>query len=79
MAIDIAKIKDSKPIKNGSIVLGTKVTGSTEKDFLNTYVNNLPDIASIQTKYETRFDDPSYYYGGTGDGGGSINGNVLGV
>jgi hypothetical protein len=78
MAIDIAKIKDNKPIKNGSIVLGAKVTGSTDKDFLNTYVNNLPDIASIQTKYETRFDDPSYYYGGTG-GEGSINGNVLGV
>lgn len=78
MAIDIAKIKNSKPIKNGSIVLGAKVTGSTEKDFLNTYASNLPGIASIETKYETRFDDPSYYYGSTG-GDGSINGNVLGV
>jgi hypothetical protein len=78
MAIDIVKSIENNPIKNGSIIISTKVTGSTNKDFLNTYVNNTPNIASIETKYETRFDDPSYYYGG-GGGGGSINGNVLGV
>jgi hypothetical protein len=78
MAIDISKIIENKPIKNGSIVISTKVTGSTNKDFLNTYVKNTPDITSIETRYETRFDDPSYYYGGTGGTGLDPNVTIIG-
>ncbi len=63
MAIDIIKSKTDNLIKNGSIVVSTKVTGPTVKDALNAYVLNTPILADIETKYETRFDDPSYYYG----------------
>jgi hypothetical protein len=40
----------------------------------NRYVQEYPVIADIQDKYDNRFDDPSYYYGGGGnvDGGDVI-------
>jgi hypothetical protein len=67
MANDIAKIKSAEAIKNGTITVSIKKTGSTEKDFLNTYVSNLPIISDIESKYDLKFDDPSYYYGSSGN------------
>lgn len=61
MANDIALAKSSLPIKNGSVAVTCSKTGYSSK--LNTYVKNTPDIVSIQSKFDNRFDDPSYYYG----------------
>ncbi len=63
MANDIAKSKSGESIKNGTVVVTVKTTGPTEKDFLNTYVSNIPVITDIESKYDLKFDDPSYYYG----------------
>jgi hypothetical protein len=63
MANDIKLADDAEPIKNGTLVVYTKVTGPTDKDKLNTYVINTPAIGDIEDKYDNRFDDPSYYYG----------------
>ena len=63
MATDISLAKSAQPIKNGTIVVTIKITGPTEKDFLNTYASNAPSIADIESKYDGKFDDPSYYYG----------------
>lgn len=60
---DIAKAESGNDIKNGTIVVSTKVTGLTDKDVLDTYVLNTPNLASISGKYDDRFDDPSYYFG----------------
>jgi len=38
----------------------------------NRYVKNTPTITDIETKYEDRFDNPSYYYGGGNVDGGDI-------
>lgn len=61
MANDIQKSITSNDIKNGTIVVSTKPTGPTSADKLNTYVSNKPEIADIQTKYDNRFDNPTYY------------------
>ena len=61
MANDIEKSIPSNDIKNGTIVVSTKPTGPTAKDKLNTYVSNKPEIADIEAKYDTRFDDHNYY------------------
>lgn len=50
---DITLAINSNPIKNGSCVLSTTVTGRT--DTLNTTVSNLPAIGDIQSKYGNRF------------------------
>lgn len=68
MANDIAKANSSNNIKNGTLVITSKVTGPTSKDFLNTYVSNTPIIDTIQAKYTNRFDDPSYYHGNATQG-----------
>jgi len=66
MAIDIQKSIVGNPIKNGTTIVSTKVTGPTVSDKLNTYVSNRPEIGDIETKYENRFDDVGYYcLGGT--------------
>lgn len=70
MAIDIILSKNDQPIKNGSLVLATSITGFFQTQ--NSYVNNLPVIADIQSKYDNRFDNPSYYYGGGGVDGGDV-------
>lgn len=69
MANDISKIISANEIKNGTAIVGCKVTGLTNNDLLNTYVKNTPTISDIQDKYDDRFDDPSYYYGCNVDGG----------
>jgi len=66
---DINKAISVNPIKNGTVVVSTKVTGLSSKDIYNQYVKNYPTINDIQSKYNERFDDPSYYFGGGADGG----------
>jgi len=61
MANDIALAKSSLPIKNGSVAVTCSRTGYSSKS--NTYVQNTPTITNIQSKFDKRFDDPSYYYG----------------
>jgi hypothetical protein len=61
MAADITKAKNSNPIKNGTLVTTTSVPGFYSQSDL--YVKNTPTISDIQTKYDERFDDPSYYHG----------------
>lgn len=61
MAIDIVLAISGQPIKNGTSIVSCSRTG--EYSTINTYVNNKPTIDTIDNKYDTRFDDPSYYYG----------------
>jgi len=68
MANDITLAIGSNPIKNGTTLVQCKVTGFSSSDVYDAYVSNSPVIADIQAKYDNRFDDPSYYYGGA-DGG----------
>lgn len=78
MANDITKAITGNPIKNFTSVVTCSRTG--EYSTLDTYVKNTPTITDIQSKYDTRFDDPSYYYGGGGGAdGGDVGGDVLGV
>jgi hypothetical protein len=73
MANDITKAIVANPIKNGTIIVGCKVTGVDSNDLLNSYVKNTPTITDIQDKYDARFDDPSYYYGGGNVDGGNVD------
>ena len=61
MGDDIKLAITEEPIKNGTLVVSTKVTGPTENDKLNTYVLNTPTIEEIEDKYDDRFDDVTYY------------------
>ena len=61
MANDITKAISANNIKNGSSVVSCSRTG--EYGLLNTYVKNTPTISDIEAKYDSRFDDPAYYYG----------------
>lgn len=61
MANDIQKSISANPIKHGTAVVSCTFTG--EYGTLNTVVQNIPTIESIQDKYDARFDNPSYYYG----------------
>ena len=54
--------KNGQPIKNGTCLVNlpkTYPSGSTNT--INDYVINLPVKSTIDTKYDTRFDDPGYY------------------
>lgn len=61
MANDINKIISANPIKNGTTLVSCTRTGKYST--LDTNVKNFPTITDIEAKYNTRFDDPSYYYG----------------
>lgn len=61
MAIDIQKAVSGQAIKNGTLLVSCTNTG--EFSTINTYVKNTPVIGDIQSKFDNRFDDPSYYYG----------------
>lgn len=50
---DIAKIKSSEPIKNGTILVTTTKTGNYSVN--NNYVKNTPTIEEIYNKYGNRF------------------------
>lgn len=62
MANDITNARTGS-IKNGTMLVGCRVTGFSNDDIYNRYVNNNPTLQNIQNKFENRFDDPSYYYG----------------
>ena len=70
MANDITLVNISNPIKNGALVCGCSVTGNYSIN--ETYVSNRPTIEEIESKYDNRFDDPSYYYGGGNVDGGDV-------
>lgn len=53
MANDIQAAISSNPVKNGTAVVSTTFTG--EYSTIDTYVQNLPTIASIEAKYDNRF------------------------
>lgn len=53
MVNDIAVSIAGEPIKNGSLVVSSTVTGSYSTN--NVYVKNTPDIGAIEAKYDNRF------------------------
>ena len=62
MANDIqVAVSGTTNVKNGTIVVSPTKTGNYSK--IDTYASNLPTMATIQAKFDNRFDDPSYYYG----------------
>lgn len=63
MANDIQVAVSGNLIKNGTSVISCTRTG--EYAVLNTYVKNTPAIADIESKYDSRFDEPRYYSGDT--------------
>ncbi len=63
MANDIMIIDSSKPVNVEYAVCSTLPTGYTTKLLKFGYYSNNLTIENIENKYETRFDDPSYYYG----------------
>lgn len=83
MANDIITINAANPINNKYAICSALPTGYYSKHLVR---ENYPadlTIASIENKFDNRFDDPSYYYGGGGGGvdGGDVGdeGDVLGV
>lgn len=74
MANDITLAVSSNPIKNGTVVVTCPNTGFPTAGLPSTltydaFVTNQPTISQIQSKYDNKFDNPSYYYGSTTDGG----------
>lgn len=63
MANDIRVAVSGQVIKNGTVVVTTTTTG--QYSTLDTSVLNRPTIEEIESKYDTRFDDPRYYRGDT--------------
>jgi hypothetical protein len=61
MANDIQAAVSGIAVKNGTSVVTCSRTG--EYSVLNTYVLNTPTISDIESKYDTRFDEPRYYSG----------------
>jgi hypothetical protein len=61
MAIDIQNAVSGEVIKNGTLLISCTRTG--EYSTIDTYVKNTPTITDIESKFDNRFDDPSYYYG----------------
>jgi hypothetical protein len=65
MATDITLAKLDQPIKNGTMVVTCGRTGFPAEGTIvyDRYVKNTPSLATIESKFNNRFDDPSYYYG----------------
>jgi len=61
MANDIQAAVSGVVVKNGTVLVSCTKTG--QYSTINTYVSNVPTISNIQSKFDNRFDDPSYYYG----------------
>ena len=55
MANDISEVISANPIKNGSVVTSSTVTGRYLT--YNRFVNNNPSINDIENKYDDRFID----------------------
>ncbi len=66
MANDINEAISANDIKNGTVVVTIPPTGPTDNLKNNNYVLNTPAIASIQSKYDNKFDDITYYCIGSG-------------
>lgn len=63
MATDITVVTSGVGINNKRAVCSTTVTGKSSKLLVRpNYPVNLT-IENIQSKFDNRFDDPSYYYG----------------
>ncbi len=65
MANDITLAISGVSINNKNAVCSTLPTGETAKRLVR---ENYPvglTIENIQSKFDNRFDDPSYYYGNT--------------
>lgn len=62
MANDIQAAKSANPVKNGTGVVSCTFTG--EYSTLETSVRNYPTIADIQSKYDARWDERTYYTSG---------------
>ena len=63
MANDITLAISGVPINNKNAVCSTIPTGETAKRLVR---ENYPvdlTIENIESKFDNRFDDPSYYYG----------------
>jgi hypothetical protein len=68
MAIDIqVAVSGTTDVKNGTCVVSCTRTG--EYSTIDTFTINSPTMTSIESKFDNRFDDPSYYYGCNTDGG----------
>ena len=63
MANDITKAISANPLKNGTSLVSCTTTG--EYSVLDTYIKNTPTITDIESKYDDRFDDTTYYTIGT--------------
>jgi len=67
MKIDIQKSISSLPINNKKAICSTLPTGQTAKLLVRSnYPVNLT-IENIESKFGSRFDDPSYYFGTGGE------------
>ena len=72
MANDIVKSISANNVKNGTLLVQCKKTGFSSNDTYDAYVSNTPTITDIESKYDLRFDNPSYYYGSSGVDGGDV-------
>lgn len=64
MANDIGLANSGEAIKHGTVVLAPSPFTNSFK-YNNVSVYNKPVIADIESKYDSRFDDPRYYAGDT--------------
>lgn len=69
MATDVYAAVSGNLVKNGTTIVSTTKTG--EYSTIEYYVQNTPTISGIESKWDNRFDDPSYYYGSNLDGSGA--------
>ena len=63
MTIDIQTCIATESINHGSVVVSIQPTGTTSSHILDKNALHTPLIADIESKYDNRFDDPSYYGG----------------
>lgn len=63
MAQDITLAISGIPINNKNAVCSTLPTGETAKRLVRPNYPADLTIENIRTKFENKFDDPSYYYG----------------
>lgn len=65
MANDITVVNTGLPINNKRAVCSTTQTGQSAKLLIRPNFPVNLTIEKIQSKFNNRFDDPSYYYGYT--------------
>lgn len=63
MAIDIIRIDETKPINNKYAICSALPTGRFAKLLIRSNHPGDLTIENIESKFDNRFDDPSYYYG----------------